>query len=77
MGHAVVQHRHLVTVLSEASLCMAGWLSGADLLPQLDLTVVGAEGLGSDLQIPTCSECSECSKEILSGRQYFCVMVDC
>lgn len=36
-------HGHLVAVLSEASLCMEGSWSGADLLPQLDLTALGAE----------------------------------
>jgi len=36
-------HGHLVAILSEVSLCVEGLWSSTDLLPQLELTVVGAE----------------------------------
>lgn len=49
--------------------------SAKALLPQLDLTVVGAELLWSDLKILV-RECYECNKLIWSGRYYFCVTVD-
>lgn len=77
MGHAVVHHGHLVTVLSEASLCMAGWLSSADLLPQLDLTMVGAEGLEVICKYQRVVNAPNALKRFCQGGKYFCVMVDC
>lgn len=48
--------------------------SNKTLLPQIDLTG-GAELLWSDLKILV-RECCECYKDTLSGRHYFCVLVD-
>lgn len=63
----VVGHRHgyLIALLSEASFRV-----------ERDLTLVDAEPLGSDLKILMRGKCSECCKEVLSGTQYFHVMVD-
>lgn len=56
---------------------MAGWLSGADLLPQLDLTVVGAEGLEVIYKYQRVVNALNALKRFCQGGKYFCVMVDC